>query len=240
MSSTPPWRSTSIHQRRTQTLNLASDDAPTSIHWMVSLDHYKSVAHDFLGFPVPGLPETLNPSHNALLPPFIHRIPTYLADEDVQYLVAKVTFALPDERLQNDLLKCFVLHVHLYLPILDLPIVLEAIANNRESRVNLLLYHAAIFSTITFIDPKHIHRAGTSSGKKKRASTSPLSKALVSSRMPGSLQFNVEKDWTVSIHSVLLMAYWHATPDNLKDFQNSLERPLSLAALVTFPGSKNI
>ncbi|KAL2815065.1 fungal-specific transcription factor domain-containing protein [Aspergillus cavernicola] len=208
------------------------DNAPSPIHWMVPLDHYKSVAHDLLGFPVPGLPDIVQPMYRFALPAFIQKLPA-LADEDIQYLAAKEIFSLPDRRLQSELLRTFVLHVHPYLPVLDLPIFLEAIANNDGySHVSLLLFYAVMFSAIAFIDPAHIQRAGYTSRKAARQEFFRKARVLY--------DFDVEQDRIVLIQAVLLMTYWHENPDDPKDFRHWLEIALSQAALVTTPNHETL
>ncbi|KKK18225.1 hypothetical protein ARAM_002973, partial [Aspergillus rambellii] len=209
-------------------IQLAGDAASPPIHWMQPLDHYKSVAHDLLGHPVPGLPDlTPQPTFNTLLPSFIQKLPPNLPDEDLQFLATKGAFSLPDETLRNELLKTFALHVHPDLPVLDLSILLEAIANNNgESRISLLLFHAVMFSSTASIDPKHIHRAGYTSRKAARQEFFRKARVLY--------DFDVERDRVILIQSVLLMTYWHETPEDPKDFRYWLEIALSLAGSIAF------
>ncbi|KAL4864355.1 hypothetical protein BDV12DRAFT_176357 [Aspergillus spectabilis] len=203
------------------------DDAPSPIHWMVPLDHYKSVAHDLLGYHVPTLPDPVGSICHSTLPLFIRKLPSLL-DEDVDYLARKGVFDLPYERLQNELLKTFVLHVHPYLPVLNLPAFLETIANNDDhSPISLLLFYAVMFSSIAFIDPEHIHRAGYPSRRAARREFFQKARVLY--------DFDVESDRIVLIQSVLLMTYWHETPEDPKDFRHWLEIALSQAAMVAFP-----
>lgn len=208
---------------------------------MTPLDHYKNVAHDLLGFPVPGIPDIPQPTYKTTLPPFIQKLPS-LAEEDAEYLTAKGVFSLPDERLQNELLRTFVLHVHPYLPVLDLPPFLQAIAdNNGHSSVSMLLMYAVMFSAIAFVDPTHIQRAGYTSRKAARQEF--FRKARVSQvHIPQDhnhlltysqvlYDFDVESDRIVLIQTVLLMTYWHENQDDPKDFRHWLEIALSQAAL---------
>lgn len=206
---------------------------------MTPLDHYKNVAHDLLGFPVPGIPDIPQPTYKTTLPPFIQKLPS-LADEDADYLKAKGVFSLPDERLQNELLRTFVLHVHPYLPVLDLPPFLQAIAdNNGHSAVSLLLMYAVMFSAIAFVDPTHIQRAGYTSRKaarqeffrKARVSPIAVSHLTILTIYQVLYDFDVERDRIVLIQTVLLMTYWHENQDDPKDFRHWLEIALSQAAL---------
>ncbi|KAL2848279.1 fungal-specific transcription factor domain-containing protein [Aspergillus pseudodeflectus] len=205
-------------------------DVSSPIHWMVPLDHYKSVAHDFLCVDVPGLPTTTAELSTQPVPPFIQGLSASLADEDVQFLASKGVFSLPDQKLRNALLKTFVHHVHPYLPVLDLPVFLEAIANNDgHTQVSLLLFHAVMFSSIAFVDPTHIHRAGYTSRKAARQEFFSKARLLY--------DLDAERDRIVLIQSVLLMTYWHETPDDPKDFRHWLEIALSQATIVAFPNS---
>ncbi|KAL2850643.1 fungal-specific transcription factor domain-containing protein [Aspergillus pseudoustus] len=197
---------------------------------MVPLDHYKSVAHDFLCVDVPGLPVAIAEPCPSLVPPSIQQPPATLADEDVQFLTSKGVFSLPDAKLRNELLKTFVHHVHPYLPVLDLPVFLEAIANNDgHTRVSLLLFHAVMFSSVAFVDPEYIQRAGYTSRRAARQEFFRKARLLY--------DLDVEQDRIVLIQSVLLMTYWHETPDDPKDFRHWLEIALSQATMVAFPSS---
>ncbi|KAL2818658.1 fungal-specific transcription factor domain-containing protein [Aspergillus granulosus] len=225
----PPEEATSTPETYVDTrFELA--DASSPIQWMVPLDHYKSVAHDFLCVDVPGLPLAITEPCSYLLPPSIQRLPATLADEDVQFLAHKGVFSLPDAKLRNELLRTFVHHVHPYLPVLDLPVFLEAIANNDgRTRVSLLLFYAAMFSSIAFVDPKHIQRAGYTSRRVARQEFFRKARLLY--------DLDVEQDRIVLIQSVLLMTYWHETPDDPKDFRHWLEIALSQATMVAFPNT---
>ncbi|KAL3463604.1 fungal-specific transcription factor domain-containing protein [Aspergillus heterothallicus] len=205
-------------------------DASSPIQWMVPLDHYKSVAHDFLCVDVPGLPVAVPEPCTALVPPSIQQLPANIASEDVQFLASKGVFTFPDTKLRNELLKTFVHHVHPYLPVLDLPIFLEAIANNDgHIRVSLLLFHAVMFSSVAFVDPKHIQRAGYTSRRAARQEFYRKARLLY--------DLDVEHDRIVIIQSVLLMTYWHETPDDPKDFRHWLEIAMSQATMVAFPNT---
>ncbi|CAG7939766.1 unnamed protein product [Penicillium nalgiovense] len=199
---------------------------------MAPLANCKLVAHNLLGFPVPGLPDSIPPAYESALPPFIQRLPVNLPHKDIWYLAEEGVFALPSDSLLKELLKTFVLHVYPYLPVLDLPPFLEAIANNDgKSHVSLLLFHAAMFSSIAFVDPKYIHSAGYTSRKDARQEFFRKARILY--------DLDVEQDRIVLIQSVLLLTYCHETTYDPKDFRHWLEIALSQAALVPFPSDEH-
>lgn len=129
---------------------------------MKPLDNLIATAHELLD---PPLPRSISSS---ILPAYIEDLP-YLPFEDLQYLAAKNVFSFPETTLRNELLKTFVHNVYPYVPLLDLPTFLQAItANDGSRRISLLLFHAVMFSSIAFIEPEHLHRAGFNSRKEAR------------------------------------------------------------------------
>ncbi|KAL5357616.1 fungal-specific transcription factor domain-containing protein [Aspergillus floccosus] len=186
------------------------------VHWMKPLDNLIATAHELLD---PPLPRAICSS---ILPAYIEELP-YLPFEDIQYLAAKDVFQFPDVTLRNELLKTFVHNVYPYIPLLDLRPFLGAIAcNDGSKQISLLLFHAVMFSSTAFIEPEHLHRAGYTSRKAARQEFYQKARVLY--------DFDVETDRVAVIQAVLLMTYWHETPDDPKNFRYWMEIALSLAA----------
>ncbi|KAF9894425.1 hypothetical protein FE257_007928 [Aspergillus nanangensis] len=186
------------------------------VHWMKPLDNLIATAHQLLDPPLP--PRSLQSS---ILPAYIEDLP-YLQPEDAQYLAVKGAFTLPDTTLRNELLNTFVHNVYPYVPLLDLNTFLQSIADNDgRQRVSLLLFHAVMFSSTAFIEPEHLHRAGYASRKALRKEFFQKARVLY--------DFDVETNRVVVIQAVLLMTYWHETPDDPKNFRYWMEIALSFA-----------
>lgn len=133
------------------------------VHYMKPLDSLISTAHDVL------LGPRIPSPYNGLLPLCFEDLPPHIPLEDVQYLALKGAFTVPDTPLRNELLNTFVVNVYPGIPLLDLADFLQPIAiNDGQSRVSLLLFHAVMFSSVAFIEPEHLYRAGYSSRKEAR------------------------------------------------------------------------
>ncbi|OJJ08555.1 hypothetical protein ASPVEDRAFT_34698 [Aspergillus versicolor CBS 583.65] len=193
----------------------------TAVHYMQPLDNLISAAHDLLGTSTSyTLPSTL--------PQYIKKPDHDISLEDVQYLDENGVFTFPDEELRNELLTTFVINVYPYMPLLDLEEFLQAIAiNNGSSPLSLLLFHAVMFASATFIKPHHLYRAGYSSQKEPRREF--FLKATI------AYDLGLETDPIVIIQSALLLTYWHETPDSPRDFHYWLETAFSLATSIGLP-----
>lgn len=178
---------------------------------------------DILQFTVPRSRHSVN--FNNLLPSFITELPLHMPSGDAYYLKKTGAFTLPDMELRNELLNKFIHNVHPYLPVLDLPEFLQAIAiNDGTSRVSLLLFHAVMFSGTAFVESEYLCRAGYTSRKAARRDLFKKAKVLY--------DFDLERDRIVLLQSVLLLTCWHETPDDPKDSRYWIEIALSLATSI--------
>lgn len=95
------------------------------------------------------------------LPMFIRELPERLRPEDICYLRARKALEIPADEFRNELLKCYIQCVHPYMPMLDIEVILHAIAlNDGANRVGLLLFQAVMFAGIAFAGEKHLYNAG--------------------------------------------------------------------------------
>ncbi|KAF9886342.1 hypothetical protein FE257_011601 [Aspergillus nanangensis] len=160
-------------------------------------------------------------SHYPHVPAYIQPFPSSLPPEDVEYLIMKGVFDLPDVRLRNELLVTFVRNVYPYLPLLDLRVFLKAIEDDgKSSRVSLLLFHAVMFSSAAFIDPTNRHILK----KESRQAFYEKAKMLYN--------FDTETDPIVLIQTTLLLTYWYEAPDDPKDARYWLEIGISIATSI--------
>ncbi|KAL3428968.1 fungal-specific transcription factor domain-containing protein [Aspergillus tetrazonus] len=149
----------------------------------------------------------------ARLPAFIQAMPESVTGSDTQFLESKGVFSLPDPVLRDELLCSFVENVYPFLPVLDLHSFLVSAVGETDALcsnpISLLLFHAVMFSATAFIEVKHLHAAGYASRKQAREQYYLRARTLY--------DFDIESDRIVLIQSLLLMTYWHETPDNPKD-----------------------
>ncbi|KAL3450262.1 fungal-specific transcription factor domain-containing protein [Aspergillus insuetus] len=192
---------------------------------MRTKDNLVAELNDFLGLGPGGAPTSRIP----VLPCFIQSMAEDVPEEDLEYLQSKGVFSLPRSMLCRELLRAFVESVYPFLPVLDLASFLRAVisqdeANNDSQPVSLLLFHAVMFSATAFVDLKHLYKAGYATRKDAREQFYLRARALY--------DFDVENDRLVLIQALLLMTYWHESPDNPKDSQYWLNVCWSLGASI--------
>lgn len=124
-----------------------------------ALENYVSIMHQLLG------PEPVDrPFVNT--PRYVSELPSRLEVSDLVYLENKGAFCLPTAPFRKQLLKSYVLWVHPQVPVLDLENFLSAIAaNDGQTRISLLLFHAVMFAASAFVDISHIQTEGYMSRK---------------------------------------------------------------------------
>lgn len=114
-------------------------------------------------------PASSNNFQSSSLPNFIRPLPQKFQPEDIDYLETKGALAIPDTELRNELLRCYVLYVHTYMPLLDLDDFLRAIVRNENSnQLSLLLFQAVMFAGSAFIPSGYLSAAGFKSRKAAR------------------------------------------------------------------------
>ncbi|KAK2806900.1 hypothetical protein FQN51_005700 [Onygenales sp. PD_10] len=192
---------------------------PVIVHDMV-LTNMVTIMHQLFG-PSPNMGKT----HAQLeLPRYIKEFPPRVEADDIDYLQAKGALKIPHFALRNELLKCFVNYVYVYMPLLDLGDFLQTISeNNGQRRISLLLFQAVMFAGTAFVDMKHLRMAGYQSRKAARKTFYKRARALY--------DLDYEDDRITIIQSLLLMSYWFETPNDQKDNWHWVGISLSLARL---------
>ncbi|KAK2812398.1 hypothetical protein FQN50_001399 [Emmonsiellopsis sp. PD_5] len=192
---------------------------PVIVHDMV-LNNMVTIMHQLFG-PSPNMGKT----HAQLeLPRYIKEFPPHVEADDIDYLQAKGALKIPHFALRNELLKCFVNYVYVYMPLLDLGDFLQTISeNNGQRRTSLLLFQAVMFAGTAFVDLKHLRMAGYQSRKAARKTFYKRARALY--------DLDYEEDRITIIQSLLLMSYWFETPNDQKDNWHWVGISLSLARL---------
>lgn len=97
----------------------------------------------------------------ALLPGYIKPLPSTMDTSTIEYLLSNGVFTLPSSSFQTALLQAFLECVYPSMPILEWQSFLNAI-NDRSGHgsISLLLYHAVMFSAITFVGLEHLLEEG--------------------------------------------------------------------------------
>lgn len=160
-----------------------------------------------------------------VLPKYVTSVPDRILAEDVEYLQRKGAFLIPETALRNELLRCYVQHVHPYMPLLELQDFLAAIQrNDGSSVVSLLLFQAVMFAATAYIDMRYLTAQGYESRKAARKAFFQRIKLLY--------DFDYEIDRVTVVQSVLLMTYWYESPDDPKDVWHWLGVAISLARTI--------
>jgi hypothetical protein len=104
----------------------------------------------------------IQPPNMNSIPPIFKSLPSRIAEEDVEYLWAKGCLSTPETKLRNELLKCYIEHVHSHMPILELNDFLEIIERGDGStgQLSLLLFQCVMFAGSAFISLAHLKAVG--------------------------------------------------------------------------------
>lgn len=144
------------------------------------------------------------------LPHFTQTVSSKAKLMELEYLNHRGAFTLPQQRFRNELLRCYVDHVHPFLPILNLRSFLQAIwKNDSTDQVSLLLFRAVMFAATAFVDISHLRTQGYDSRRAARRAFFQHVKLLY--------DFGMETDRTSLLQATLLMTYWYESPDDLHD-----------------------
>ena len=137
------------------------------------------------------------------LPAFIGPLSTGIPNEDIQFLVLKGAFKIPEPDLQVEILRGYMFSVHPFLPVLDSHEFISAVINNGEQgKVSLLLFQAVMFAGLHSLQPSIIHRLGFDTTKQARE--------VLFNRVRLLYDFDVEPNNIAVFQSLLLMSSWYS------------------------------
>ncbi|KAJ5660091.1 hypothetical protein N7507_006542 [Penicillium longicatenatum] len=208
------------HKRRKPTPGMTQNPAVLTT---VPLDNLLTEIHRLLG------PTWALPPYDNLLPPFLKPPSSRLQIEDLNYLVRKGAFDVPQGPLGQEIFKSYIRHVHPHMPFLDLDLFSDAIFNTRHTRddeqgISLLLFQAVMFAGAFFVDLKHLYAAGFLSRRSALEALFQRARALH--------DFDCEEDELIVLQSLLLMTYWSENPDGVKNGRYWINVCVSLASKV--------
>lgn len=103
------------------------------------------------------------------LPKYVRPL-TSLPPDDMEYLHSEGALDLPDNTLQNALLRAFFEYVHPYVPTLDLDAFLHSIETQDGSagQVSLLLLQSALAAGTAHVELEHLRNGGYQTRKQAR------------------------------------------------------------------------
>lgn len=144
------------------------------------------------------------------LPCYIQPLPASLSPADIEYLTKKGALTLPDNELQCELLRKYLQYIHPLMPVLDLAAFLSPIARcDGSSLVSLLIFQAAMFASVAFIDLEYLTARGYPNRRAARSIFFDRARLLY--------DLNCETNRVAILQALLLMTYWYEKPEDEKE-----------------------
>ncbi|KIW42594.1 uncharacterized protein PV06_06126 [Exophiala oligosperma] len=144
------------------------------------------------------------------LPSYIRPIRPSIKRQDIDFLSSRGALAIPNDDLRDQLLRCFVLYVYPYMPVVDLEELLGAIdGTNNSPKISLTLFQAVMFAGSAFVDLEQLQNAGYENRRAARAAYYQKVKMLY--------DFDWDVDRIALIQSLLLINYWYVSENDQKD-----------------------
>ncbi|KAM3513224.1 hypothetical protein MY11210_003090 [Beauveria gryllotalpidicola] len=133
------------------------------------------------------------------------RLPTRKPHE-IEYMRHQGVFTkLPDD-VCDELIGCYFQHVHFFLPILDVPTVLNEYWSRGSEGIDPLLLWSMFLASANFIGGETLEKAGFSSRKAMKTAMYNRAKCLY--------DFDQGTDKLTLIRSVILLAFWYSNPQD--------------------------
>ncbi|KAH8710814.1 Cutinase transcription factor 1 beta [Beauveria bassiana] len=125
---------------------------------------------------------------------------------EIEYMRHEGVFTkLPDD-VCDELIGCYFQHVHFFLPILDVPKVLNEYWSRGSKGINPLLLWSMFLAAANFIDGITLEKAGFSSKKAMKTVMYYRAKCLY--------YFDSGTNILDIIRAVILLAFWHSDPQD--------------------------
>lgn len=144
----------------------------------------------------------------APLPRYIRPLPSHLTRRDIEYLVERDAFTIPDDEFRDALLRTYVRIIHCFMPAIDLDALLIPVIKGNGS-ISLLLFQAVMFASVIFVDSEFLRSRGYSSRKAARK--------IFFNRVRLLYGLDCERDQLTLVQALLLMTYWYDSPNDEKD-----------------------
>ncbi|OQV09904.1 Fungal specific transcription factor domain-containing protein [Cladophialophora immunda] len=143
------------------------------------------------------------------LPLYIRPVRPNFDPDDVELLARRRALTIPDTEIRDQLLRCFVLYVYPYMPIIDLQDLFDALDNQKTSKISLTLFQAIMFAGSAYVDLGLLVRAGHENRRAARAEYYRKFKMLY--------DFDWDTDRVVLIQSLLFATHWYVSENDHKD-----------------------
>lgn len=148
-----------------------------------------------------------SPTGTTTLPPFIASLAARIPTEDLDFLVRKGAFTLPEPDMWIEIIRGYMLSVHPFMPMLDYRQFIRTIFDNREDdQISLLLFQAVMFAGVHSLPLAAIRKLGFDSTKQARHVFFHRARLLY--------EFDVDSDSATILQSVLLMSSWYSRWDD--------------------------
>ncbi|KPI41827.1 Cutinase transcription factor 1 beta [Cyphellophora attinorum] len=139
-------------------------------------------------------------SPSICFPAYIKPLPDSLELQDLNYLRSKGAFDLPEENLRIEILRSYMLGVHVFMPILNLRETLQTIAaNDGQKRISLLLFQAIMFAGVAHLPDDSVHDTGFVTLKEARKEYFTRVRLLH--------DLDIEQDDLAVLQTLLLMSF---------------------------------
>ena len=103
------------------------------------------------------------------LPAYIKPLPARIGAHEVVYLSNKGALTIPPLPLRNALLRAFIEFVHPFMPLLDVPDLIDSVdRSDGTNQVSLLLFQAIMFSGVAMVDAQLLRSAGYATRREAR------------------------------------------------------------------------
>ncbi|KIW98809.1 uncharacterized protein Z519_00472 [Cladophialophora bantiana CBS 173.52] len=159
------------------------------------------------------------------LPPYIRPSRPDIRHDDLEFLHRRGALSLPLGELRDQLIRCFVLYVHPFMPIVDLEDLLGALdGKDASSKISLVVFQAVLFSGAAFVELSLLQEAGYESRRAARADLYQKVKLLY--------DFDWDVDRIALIQALLLLNYWYVSENDQKDPWHWLGVCISLATSI--------
>lgn len=138
---------------------------------MISLDDIATTL-ELLG-PV-GAPYTPPPEQDSFDQRFMRfrPLPPYLSKADLEYIQHKRATEIPPPSLRDEIVRCYLDHVHPYMPLLDAHKLLQLInpctSESVTTQYSILLFQCVMFAAVAFADERLVQGAGYTDIKSAR------------------------------------------------------------------------
>ncbi|KIW40593.1 uncharacterized protein PV06_07776 [Exophiala oligosperma] len=192
---------------------------PDRIHGL-GLAHQYGSAQSSNSDPRPWMPQA--EKRRIMLPPYLCPLREELNQDDLDFLHHKGALSVPNSALQGQLLEKYVLHVHPFLPLLDLEDFYQAIYDDGESfQIPVILFQAVMFCAVPYVDMELLRVEGLDGREEAREKYFEKVRLL--------FDFNIELDPMTLIRALVLMTCWYDNPEDIKGRWHWIRIALSYA-----------